>query len=66
MPWQIVLRSNFDGGIASLWRSGKGWYPREPTEFTTRAEAERELDALRQSQPENVGRIFIELTERSG
>jgi hypothetical protein len=64
MPFQIVLRSNFDGRIVSLWRSGKGWYPDEPTKLTTPAEAEREPDALRQSQPENARRIFIE-TDRA-
>ena len=64
MAWHIVLRSNFNGRIASVWRSGRGWHPDEPTKFTTRAEAEKELDTLRQSQPHNVHRMFIE-TDRA-
>jgi hypothetical protein len=61
--FQIVLRSQYDGRIVSFWRlgrSGAGWYAEQPTKFTIRADAERELDSLRQSQVANVPRIFIE------
>ena len=59
--FQIVLRSEIlDGRIVSVWRSGRGWYPDQPTKFATRAEAEKELDALRLSQPDNIARISIE------
>jgi hypothetical protein len=65
--FQIVLRSQTEGRIVSYWRSGRsdrGWYPYLPTKYGTRAEAEKELDALRPSQAANNARIFIEPADR--
>jgi hypothetical protein len=65
--FQIVLRSQTDGRIVSYWRSGRsgrGWFALQPTKYGTRAEAEKELDALRPSQAANNARIFIEPATR--
>jgi hypothetical protein len=62
--FRIVLRSEIDGQITSVWRSRQGWRLTHPTTYGTRAEAEKELDFLRQSQAANIHRMFVELVTR--